>query len=333
MSLAQESWALRSPFRITGSITVAQEVLVVTLRQDDQVGRGEASGVDYLHDDVPSMARQLEACREDIESGLSRQRIASLPLSSGARNALDCALWDLEAKLTGIPVWQRAGLNRPSALRTTWTLGADTPEAMSRAASAYPSARAIKIKLVGDTEDAARVTAVRQSRPDVWLGVDANQGWDRGQFDVLLPHLLKSEVKLIEQPFPRADRVPLASLGSPIPIAADESVQNVSDLPGLVGFFDCLNIKLDKAGGLTGALNMAREAQRCGFDLMVGNMIGTSLAMAPAYLVGQLCRIVDLDGPLLLRDDRRRSVSYADGNIQCETDVWGGAAAEGAEGV
>jgi L-alanine-DL-glutamate epimerase-like enolase superfamily enzyme len=321
-----EKWPLREPFRITGYTFETIEVLVVGLEKGRFVGRGEAHGVYYRKETAASMARQIEALRPAIESGISRDSVQSLLPPCGARNALDCALWDLEARLEGRPAWSAAGLEIPHPVLTVFTCGADAPEAMALAARAYTNARAVKLKLTGEPNDADRVRAVREARPDVWLSVDANQGFDRTALERLMPVLLEARVALIEQPFPIAQDGLLEGFQSPIPIAADESVQCLRDIPGLVDRFNVVNIKLDKCGGLTEGLAMARAAQSLGLDVMVGNMIGTSLAMAPAFLVGQLCSVVDLDGPVFLKDDRYPAVVYEDGFISCSEALWGGSA-------
>jgi L-alanine-DL-glutamate epimerase-like enolase superfamily enzyme len=297
--------------------------LVVTLEKDGQVGRGEAEGVYYKDDTPVSMIKEIEERRSLIEAGINRESVQKLLPPGGARNALDCAVWDLEAKLTGRRAWQIAGLERPRPLITTFTCGANTPEKMAAAAGAYANARAIKLKLTGEPSDADRVRAVRQARPDVWLGVDANQGFTRASLERLMPTLTDTHVALIEQPFPIGQEALLDGFQSPIAIAADESAQDLRDIPGLVGRFNVVNIKLDKCGGLTEGLAMARAARALGLDTMVGNMLGTSLAMAPGFLVGQLCNVVDLDGPVFLKADRAISVDYKNGMISCPDALWG----------
>jgi L-alanine-DL-glutamate epimerase-like enolase superfamily enzyme len=322
-----ENWPLRAPFRISGSTVLNLDVVVVTLAQHGHSGRGEAAGVDYRKDDdIPTMMRQIETLRASIEAGGDRQTLQRLLPAGGARNALDCALWELQAKQAGRAAWQIADLPEPQPLLTTYTLGANDPAAMAAGARAFAGAQAIKIKLTGEAMDAERVRAVREARPDVWLGIDANQGFTRAHFKDLLPILTDARVELVEQPFPVGHEPTLDVLKSPIPIAADESAQGLGDLPSLVGRFDVVNIKLDKCGGLTEALLMAREARRLGFGAMVGNMLGTSLAMAPAFLVGQLCSVVDLDGAVLLRTDRLPGAVYTHGRIWCDEKIWGGCA-------
>lgn len=318
-----EEWPRATPVRITGYTSEVNRVLLVSLEKDGRIGQAEAAGVYYRSDHVSAMREQIEQLRSTIESGISREHLQEMLPPGGARNALDCALWDLEAKVSGQPVWQIAGLSQPQPLVTTFTCHADEPAKMVERARSYAGARAVKLKLTGEPIDADRVRAVRASLPNVWLAVDANQGFSRTFIDWIMPELVRAKVALIEQPFPIGEEMTLADLRSPIPIAADESVQCLADIPGLVGRFDVVNIKLDKCGGLTEALAMARSVRAQGFDVMVGNMTGTSLAMGPAFLVGQLCSIVDLDGPMFIKTDRPVPVKYADGHIECPQAVWG----------
>jgi L-alanine-DL-glutamate epimerase-like enolase superfamily enzyme len=212
-------------------------------------------------------------------------------------------------------------------LETTLTIGADEPSKMAETARGYAHAKAIKIKLTGDLDlDAARVAAVRAAREDVWIGVDANQGFDIEELDRLVESMLEQRVELIEQPLARGREADLEGYDGPIPLAADESALGLADVAPLVGRFQVLNIKLDKCGGLTEALLMVEEARRVGLGLMVGNMTGTSLAMAPAFIVGQHCDFVDLDGPIFLAEDRTPSVRYDNGEIWCPDEVWGSGA-------
>jgi L-Ala-D/L-Glu epimerase len=326
LQVAVEKWPLKAPFRITGYTFVEIDVVVATISSGGNAGRGEATGVYYRSENAASMVAQIEAARGDIESGIDREALRRVMPAGGARNAVDCALWDLESRISGAPAWKIAGLNPPVPLVTTFTLGAEDPEQMARTALCYTGAQAIKLKLTGQPVDAERVKAVRAACPDAWLGVDANQGFTRASLADLMPVLVDARVGLIEQPFPIGREADLDGLRSPIPIAADESVQDLKDVAGLVGRFDVVNIKLDKSGGLTEGLAMARLAQALGLDVMVGNMTGTALGMAPAALVGQLCRIVDLDGPIFLRNDRSPGAVYENGTFWCPPEVWGGGA-------
>ncbi len=316
---------MKAPLHITGFTFTGFDALVVTLREGDRIGRGEAQGVYYRHDNPPEMLAQVEALRDHIEHGITRGELLDCLPPGGARHALDAALWDLEAKRKGMPVWKLAGSDPPRPLMTTFTIGADDPSYMAERARAFGDARALKLKLTDDEFNAERVRAVRAARPDAWIMVDANQGLTRDSFARLLPALEQTRIALVEQPFPVSKEAWLDDLRSPIPIAADESVQDHADLAKLVGRVDTINIKLDKCGGLTEALVMASRARTMGFDLMVGNMSGSSLAMAPAFVLGQQCEVVDLDGPLYLREDRAPSARYDHGTIWCPDELWGGA--------
>lgn len=320
-----ERWDYTYPFRISGYEWSQAELVYVELENGGFRGRGECAGI-YYKDDLPAHClREIERMRGPLAAGATRLDLQQLLPPGGARNALDCAFWDLEAKQRGIPVWKLAGLEQPRPVRTTYTIGADDPAAMAARAIAFTGALALKLKLTGEPGDADRVRAVRKARPDVWLAVDANQGFTRTLLEQILPVLIEAGVELIEQPIAVGSEAELDGLESPIPIAADESAQTAADLPSLAKRFDIVNIKLDKCGGLTAGLEMARAARDLGMGVMVGNMMGTSIAMAPAFLVGQLCDVVDLDGPLLLRTDRQPAVKYEHGDIWSGEDVWGGA--------
>lgn len=324
-----ENWAMLNPFRISGYVFESLRVVCVTVERDGCIGQGEAAGVYYRNDNVPAILEQLKPLQEIFETGISRDTLQTLLPAGGARNAVDCALWDLEARLTGRPAWRIAGLPVPRSLVTTFTCGADEPEKMAATAVGYTGAKAIKLKLTGDAVDADRVRAVRDAKPNVWLGVDANQGFTRASLERLMPVLTSARVSLIEQPFPIGQEALLDGFQSPIPLAADETVQTLSDISKLPGRFSVVNIKLDKCGGLTEGLAMARAARSAGLETMVGNMGGTSLAMASSFLVGQLCSLVDLDGPVFLKSDRTHTVQYENGAITCPESVWGGTASHG----
>jgi L-alanine-DL-glutamate epimerase-like enolase superfamily enzyme len=320
-----EKLRLSAPFRISGFVFEEQDVVVVTLEDGEHRGRGEASGVYYLGDTAQSMVAAIEAERAAIEQGIDRAALQKLLPPGGARNAVDCALWELDARRLGAPVWELAGLPAPKPLVTTFTLGADEPAVMAAGARKYAQAKSLKLKLTGDLPtDIARVRAVRAARPEVWMGVDANQGYNIDALDSLVAALQAANVSLLEQPLKRGREADLEGFKSPIPIAADESVLSLKDVAGLVGRFDVVNIKLDKCGGLTEGLAMAHESRRLGLRVMVGNMVGTSLAMAPAFVLGQLCDVVDLDGPIFLAQDRSPSMTYANGSAWSGEHVWGG---------
>ena len=324
LDIKTESWPFKQPFRISGYTFTASEVITVSLTDGGFVGRGEASGVYYRNETPQSMTAQIEDVRSEIESGMDRESLRTLLPAGGARCAIDCALWDLDAKRSGAPVWKMADVPRPIPIRTTFTVGAGTPDEMAQASRSYENARAIKLKLTAD-DPASCVRAVRAARPDVWIGVDANQGFTRGSLEKLLPALVDAQVALLEQPLPVGADAELEGLKSPIPIAADESVQSLLDVGLLVGRYDVVNIKLDKCGGLTEGLAMAHEARKLGLRVMVGCMAGTSLSMAPAFVLGQVCDFVDLDGPTFLARDRDVPALYANGEIWCPDSLWGGA--------
>ncbi|TAN03544.1 MAG: dipeptide epimerase [Rhodanobacteraceae bacterium] len=319
-----EKRTLKAPFRITGYTFTGFDALVVALCDGDHTGRGEAQGVYYRHDNPPEMLAQVEALRDRIEHGITRAELLDRLPPGGARNALDAALWDLEASRRSVPAWQLAGIDPPRPLRTTFTIGADDPARMAEQARMFTDARALKLKLTDDDGNAERVRAVRAARPDAWIMVDANQGFTRDSLACLLPTLQQCRIALIEQPFPIGKESWLDDIDRPIPIAADESVQDHTDLARLAGRVDVINIKLDKCGGLTEALAMAHQARAMGFDLMVGNMSGSSLAMAPAFVLGQQCAVADLDGPLYLLEDCSPGARYQDGSIWCPGELWGG---------
>jgi L-Ala-D/L-Glu epimerase len=324
LTLAQEPLPLAEPFTITGYTFTDMPVVLVRLDDGANVAEGEASGVYYLGDDAAVMAAAIETVREAVETGIDREALRRLLPPCGARNALDCALWDLEAKRSGRPAWKSAGLAQPRPLLTTFTVGAADPWVMAQKAVAYAQAQALKLKLTGDAElDAARVTAVRQARPGVWIGVDGNQGFVPDSLEALMPALVEADIKLVEQPFARGREADHDGFTSPIPLAADESALCLADLEGLVGRVQVINIKLDKCGGLTEGLAMAAEARRLGMKVMVGNMVGTSLACAPAFLLGQLCDVVDLDGPMFITRDRVPTVAYVDGYVSYPDHGWG----------
>ena len=320
-----ERLRLSAPFRISGFVFEEQEVVVVTLDDGEHRGRGEASGVYYLGDTALTMVAEIEAVRGAIEKGIDRTALQQLLPPGGARNAVDCALWELDAHRLGVAVWELAQIEAPKPLVTTFTLGADAPAAMAAGARKFAQAKSLKLKLTGDLkDDIERVRTVRAARPEVWMGVDANQGYGIDSLGSLISVLESANVSLLEQPLKRGREADLDGFKSKIPIAADESVLKLADIAGLVGRFNVVNIKLDKCGGLTEGLAMAHEARRLGLGVMVGNMVGTSLAMAPAFVLGQLCDVVDLDGPIFLAKDRTPSMTYTDGSAWSGEQVWGG---------
>ena len=324
MTYAVETLRLAKPFRISGYVFETSDVVVVTLDDGHHAGRGEGAGAYYLNDDIANMTALLDGARAAIERGPSREELRSILPPGGARNAVDAALWELESKQTGKPVWALAGLSEPKPIVTTFTIGADTPEVMAQAARDYEQARSIKIKLTGDLDlDITRVKAIRSARPDVWLGVDGNQGFKIVELDDLMRGMKAADVSLVEQPLARGAEADLDGYEPLIPLAGDESALTLADVPSIAKRFQVFNIKLDKCGGLTEGLMIAEAARQAGMGVMVGNMVGTSLSMAPGFVLGQVCDLVDLDGPIFLKQDRTPGVEYKDGKIWCGQEVWG----------
>jgi L-alanine-DL-glutamate epimerase-like enolase superfamily enzyme len=326
-ALRVEKAAIRfaEPFRIAGYVFEAMPSIVAEIADGECYGRGEAAGVYYLGDDQQRMLDMIEEVRSQVEAGLSRETLQDLLPPCGARNALDCALWDLEARLARTPVWKLAGVPAPKALVTTFTLPADDPSVLASKVHRLSFAKSIKLKLDGNVDvDRERIAVVRQARPDVWLAIDANQGFEAAALDDLARAARDFSVSLIEQPIKRGDEKTLSAWRPGIPVAADESILDLEELHERARYFDVINIKLDKCGGLTEALEMARIARVIGKQVMVGNMGGSTLAMAPGFVLAQLCDVIDLDGPHGLADDPLAVQIYRDGSIFVPESIWGG---------
>ena len=316
-------WEFKSVFRIAYRTRTHAQTVLVQLKDGDFVGRGEAAGVSYHGETVETLLEQLASVANDLRNGLSREALQSLLPPGGARSGIDCALWDLEAKRAGCRAWELAGMSSVSPILTDYTLGIDTPEAMAKAAVAASHHPLLKIKLLGEG-DIERVALIRNARPDARLIVDANQAWNVQQVHEYVPQLAKLGVELIEQPLPAGQDDALEGFEGPIPLCADESCQTRESLPSLKGRYQFINIKLDKTGGLTEALRLTQAAKARGLRLMVGCMAGSSLAMAPAFIVGQMCEIADLDSPLLIKSDMPHAVRYEHGCMFApEASLWG----------
>jgi L-alanine-DL-glutamate epimerase-like enolase superfamily enzyme len=308
LSVRHESWPIRGAFTISRGSKTSAEVVVVEIADASAVGRGECVPYPRYGESPESAVRQIAAIQGAIEDGLSRIELQDRLPAGAARNAVDAALWDLEAKRTGTPVWRLAGLPEPARLTTAYTLSLDTPARMAAAAAA--GARPLlKLKL-GGGDDVARVRAVRKSAPDSRLIVDVNEAWTAENFAAAAAAMAALGVALIEQPLAADDDGALAGLAHPVPLCADESCHGDGDLERLGGRYEFVNIKLDKTGGLTAALALAHEAKARGFGIMLGCMLGTSLGMAPASLLAAAVEYVDLDGPLLLDADRTPGIHY-----------------------
>ena len=314
---------LARPFVITGYTFTHLEAVWVHLDDDGHKGRGEGVGMYYLGETPDTMTAQLEAVRGEVESGATRADIQTLLSPGGARNALDCAMWDVECKKSGKTIFELTGIT-PTTLTTVATVGIGTPDEMASQAQRFADYPHLKIKL-DNNQPLERLQAIRDARPDAALVIDVNQGWSRQQLDNFLPGLVEVGVAMVEQPLPRGQDSDLEGIDSPIPLGADESIIHLGEYDEVAPYYDVINIKLDKCGGLTEALEIAKRAQADGKDLMVGNMTGTSLSMAPSHVIGQMCRFVDIDGPLLLAEDITPGLAYrAGGFVDPPTpEVWG----------
>lgn len=303
LSAVIETFPLRRPFTISRGSKTETIVVTATVSDGAAVGRGEC-GPNARYDETPeSVLAEILAVAPALEKGLDRADLQAMLPPGAARNAIDCALWDYEAKAADRPAWSLAGADVPRPVETAFTLSADGPAEMSREAAAHADRPLLKLKLTG-SHDLERVRAVRMQAGRARLIVDANESWDAEIYRSIVPELAQLGVELIEQPFPAAVDDALVQLDRPVAVCADESFRDSSSLAELRHKYDVVNIKLDKTGGLTEALNASRAARSAGFRVMVGCMVGTSLAMAPAMLVAQQAEFVDLDGPLLLSADR-----------------------------
>ncbi|HKF10426.1 MAG TPA: N-acetyl-D-Glu racemase DgcA [Xanthobacteraceae bacterium] len=314
LSVRVERWPIAGTFSISRGAKTEAVVVVAELSDRTHRGRGECVPYARYGETVDGVAAAIEGMRVEIGRGLDRERLQSAMAPGAARNALDCAFWDLAAKRAGRPIHELLGMSAPKAVTTAYTISLATPEAMAKAAAGAAERALLKIKL-GAQGDPARIAAVRRAAPRAELIVDANEGWTESDLATNLAACAEAAVTLIEQPLPAEHDDALARIVHPLPICADESAHASASVSALVGKYDAVNIKLDKAGGLTEALAMAREAERLGLTLMVGCMVATSLSMAPAMLLAQRARVVDLDGPLLLAHDRPDGLRYEDSRV------------------
>lgn len=324
LELAVEAYPIAGRFVISRGVKTQAQVVTVTLRQEGVRGRGECVPYARYGESVESVLAVIEGMRGALEAGrLDRVSLQLLMPPGAARNALDCAFWDLEAKCAGRRAYELAGFTKITALTTAYTLSVGSPEEMRTAAMRAADRPLLKIKLAGDG-DAERLAAVRQGAPHAALIVDANEAWRAETLMQQLETCAMHGVALIEQPLPAYHDGILAEIPHLVPICADESAHVASNLPQLKDRYDAINIKLDKTGGLTQALIMAQAAQQLGFGIMAGCMVGTSLAMAPAVMIGQMASFVDLDGPLLLAEDRRPGLVF-DGStlMPPNSELWG----------
>lgn len=317
--VSTQSFRLAEVFTIARGSRTHAEVLMVEIASRGHIGRGECVPYARYDETLASVQAQIEGLPAEFD----RAVLQHLLPAGAARNAVDCALWDLEARQCGQRVWQLAGLAAPGPEITAFTLSLDTPERMQAAARRHAQRPLLKIKL-GTPDDMPRLEAVRAGAPESRIIVDANEGWSAEVYRDLAPHLLRLGVTMVEQPLPAGEDALLGEIERPLPVCADESCHDRASLPGLAGRYDMINIKLDKTGGLTEALALKAEAQRQGYDIMVGCMVGSSLAMAPAVLVAQGAAITDLDGPLLLAEDREPPLHFDAAGVHPSTPgLWG----------
>ncbi|MFO0995820.1 MAG: N-acetyl-D-Glu racemase DgcA [Alphaproteobacteria bacterium] len=309
LDVRRESWPIRGTFTISRGSKTASEVVVVELSADGHTGRGECVPYPRYGESVEGVVAAIESVGPALAKGLDRLGLQSALPAGAARNAIDCAFWDLEAKRAGKDAATLAGLAAPRPLTTVYTLSLDAPEAMGRAAAKESHRPLLKLKVTG-AGDLERIAAVHANAPKSRLVVDANEGWTAEQYAAFAPELKRLGVEMIEQPLPAKADAALAGMPHPIPVCADESCHDTASLDSIKGRYEMINIKLDKTGGLTEALKLRRAAEAAGLGIMVGCMIATSLAMAPAVLVAQGARVVDLDGPLLLARDRDHGLRY-----------------------
>jgi L-alanine-DL-glutamate epimerase-like enolase superfamily enzyme len=317
----EQVWPLDKPFRIARGVRIEARVILVTVSDGQHIGRAEAVPSKRYGETVASAVAQLEQIFSNGER-IDRRRVQQLLPAGAARNALDCALWDLEAKISGKRAWELANIEVADAVQTALTISLDTPERM--AAAATGNAPILKLKLAGDDLDLPRVEAVRQKAPATHLLVDANESWSPSHYRDIVSALHRLGVELIEQPFPaNADHV-LETLDHPVPVCADESCHTTSDLPRLVNRYESINVKLDKTGGLTEAFRLTESARESGLRILIGCMVCTSLGIAPARLLVGAADYIDLDGPLFLAGDRHHGLTYQEGKISLPSrELWG----------
>jgi L-Ala-D/L-Glu epimerase len=323
LTVRHESWQLAKPFAISRGTKTHADVVVAEIVQGAARGRGEAVPYPRYGETVDGVLAAVDAMAAAVAGGIEPEALLDAMPPGAARNAIDGALWELRAKTEGKTVWRLAGIEAPRPLTTAYTLGLDTPAAMARAAAENAYRPLLKLKLGGE-DDLERVAAVRAAAPGVQLIVDANEAWTIEHYQRLAPTLRQARVALVEQPLPADADEALGAIERPVPVCADESCHTTADLDRLAGRYDVVNVKLDKAGGLTEGLRLVRAARERGFGVMVGCMVGTSLGIAPALVLAQEADYVDLDGPLLLARDRQPGLRYDGSTVYPpEPALWG----------
>ncbi|MEO0665564.1 MAG: N-acetyl-D-Glu racemase DgcA [Pseudomonadota bacterium] len=319
IEVSRDVFPLAQVFTISRGSKTTAEVISVRITRGGHVGQGESVPYARYGETMESVAAQVAGLPDNI----TRDALQEALPGGAARNAVDCALWDLECKAAGIRAWDLAGIPVPEPVITAYTLSLGEPEAMEAQAREHAHRPLLKIKL-GTPDDMPRLEAVRRGAPDARIIVDANEGWTADVYSDLAPHMVRLGVAMVEQPLPAGEDAALAEIARPLPVCADESCHDRASLPALAGKYDMVNVKLDKTGGLTEALKLKRDAEQAGFGIMVGCMVGSSLAMAPAVLIAQGAQIVDLDGPLLLAEDRPVPLQYDTAGIHPPSSaLWG----------
>jgi len=323
LTAQHESWPLKTRFKIARGSKTSAETVCVLLDDGNHRGRGECLPYNRYGETVDGVIALIETLRDKLADGMDRNELQAALPSGAARNALDCALWDLETKQHGARVWDLLGTKAPANVTTAYTLSLDSPAAMQASAKENAGRALLKVKL-GGPEDLDCIKAVRAGAPKARLILDANEGWTAGTYESLVPELEQLNIEMIEQPFPAEHDQQLLDVARPIPICADESCHDTNSFDDLLGKYDMINIKLDKTGGLTEALKLRDRAVAEGLQIMVGCMVSTSLSMAPAMLLANDASIVDLDGPLLLAQDRENGIAYRDSMMAPpEQALWG----------
>src|SRR5205809_3361733 len=318
----EETWTLKQPFRISRGSRTEARVVVVTMSDGEHIGRGEGVPLARYNQNTASVLAQIESI--SCEKHLDRQRLQELLPAGAARNALDCALWDLEAKTSGKRAWELANISMVPEVETSFTISVDTPEKMSAAAQTNANLPILKLKLGGNKLDLARVEAVRKAAPAARLLIDANESWSSEHYREIVPALKGLSVELIEQPFPADADEALETFDHPIPVCADESCHTIADLSRLTSRYEVVNVKLDKTGGLTEGLRLFERARESGSKLLIGCMVCTSLGIAPARLLASAADYLDVDGPILLARDREYGLVYRNGKIGVPSrELWG----------
>ena len=322
LTVMPKTWRLHKPFKISRDVHHFSETVICELDDGAAKGRGEAAGVSYKGETIASIQAQIEAARAAIEAGVDRQALYDLLPPGGARNAIDCALWDLEAKRAGKTIWELLD-RQPHPVTTVYTVGIAEADMMRDDAAAHSDYPVLKVK-VGIGDPLEQIAAIREGAPNSGIIIDANQAWGLDELDQYAAPLKELGVEMIEQPLDAGNDEGLEGFECPLPLAADESCDTAADVERLARRYDILNIKLDKTGGLTEALKLAEAGLAAGMDLMVGNMLGSSLAMAPSFVIAQDCKYVDIDGPLLQAEDCEHPMHYESGRVDVfSPELWG----------